>query len=294
MIKPWLIALRPKTLSAAVVPILVATALVYVEGEVVHWWITICALISSLFIQIGTNLVNDVIDFKKGADTATRLGPKRVTQSGLISGKSVMIAALVCFIFAAAFGLPLVFEGGWPIAIVGLLSLFFAYGYTGGPFPLAYLGLGDLFVVIFFGVVAVCGVYYLHLGSVSGSALIAGVQVGLLATVLIAINNLRDRLQDIKVLKKTLAVRFGHNFVLKEILFLNVTAFGLQSYWIVSDQIFAGILPLLVLPMVYRILTGLVENPEGPVYNQFLAQAGGVHMLFGIQISLGFLVGTVI
>src|SRR5687768_8826042 len=137
-------ALRPKTLTAAVVPILVATALVKAEGYPVLWWVSVCAMVSALFIQIGTNLVNDAIDFEKGADTAERIGFQRVTQSGLMSSKQVMTGAFVCFACALALGVPLVVRGGFPIVVIGLVSLALAYGYTGGPFPLAYNGLGDL------------------------------------------------------------------------------------------------------------------------------------------------------
>lgn len=286
-VRPWLMALRPKTLTAAVVPVLVATALVQAEGYSVLWWVSICALLSSICIQIGTNLVNDAIDFKKGADTEKRIGPQRVTQSGLLSSRQVMAGAMVCFLIALLLGIPLVIQGGWPIVGIGLISLFLGYAYTGGPFPLAYHGLGDLFVVLFFGVIAVTGTFYLHTQVWAMSALIAGVQVGLLATVLIAINNLRDAPQDALVNKKTLAVRFGPQFARFEIAVLIVVSVLLGVYWLTRGQTYAAYLPLLTVPFARRLLVDVYTHEASPIYNQFLALAAQIHILFGVSLSVG-------
>lgn len=286
-VKPWLMAFRPKTLTAAVVPVLVGTALAFrIAGEV-NIWMSVWALLGALFIQIGTNLFNDALDFKKGADTAERLGPQRVTQSGLISEKGVMIAGSISFLLAILCGVPLVLEGGWVIVVIGLISLFFGYTYTGGPFPLAYKGLGDLFVVLFFGLVAVGGVYYLHTGQFSAEAVVAGLQVGLMATVLIAINNLRDIHQDKKVDKRTLAVRFGISFARMEIMLLLGLSFALSVYWFFQGHWAAALLPLVLGPSAWRLMQGVQQSEPGPIYNTYLAQAGFVHLLFGIQLSLG-------
>lgn len=288
---PWVLALRPKTLSAALVPILVASALAVQSDGPFIAWVSLCALLASLFIQVGTNLFNDAIDFKKGADTKERLGPIRVTQSGMLHARTVFWGAVICLIFAALFGVPLVMKGGTPILVIGLLSLFLAYSYTGGPFPLAYLGLGDLFVVLFFGWIAVGGLFFLHTEAISSHALVAGTQVGLLATVLIAINNLRDHVQDKKADKKTLAVRFGKPFVRLEIYMLNILAFGMLTYWVSQKQWWAGFLPLLALPLSLQVMRGVVENEPGPIYNKFLAKAGAVHLLFGTLLSVGLILG---
>lgn len=286
--KSWVLALRPKTLTAAIVPVIVATALVKAEGHEIFWWISICALLSSVFIQIGTNLVNDAIDFKKGADTHERIGPQRVTQSGLLTSKQVMTGAMICFALAAALGVPLVIHGGWPIVAIGLVSLFLGYGYTGGPFPLAYKGLGDLFVILFFGVIAVGGTYYLHTGAVSEGALIAGLQVGFLATVLIAINNLRDVEQDKKVDKKTLAVRFGVMFARVEIALLALSPFVMGWYWHVQGMRFAAILPLFAIPVARRLLAGVFTTPPSPRYNTYLAMGALLQVGFGLLLTAGF------
>lgn len=283
----WFLAFRPKTLTAAVVPVFVGSALMVLSPQPAQWWITVCALAGALFIQIGTNLVNDAIDFKKGADTEERLGPQRATQSGLLSGKAVMAMAFGSFAAAVAFGAPLVWQGGWVIVAIGLVSIACGYIYTGGPFPLAYRGLGDLFVVLFFGLVAVGGVYYLNSGTYSWAALVAGLQVGFLCTVLIAVNNLRDIEGDSQVGKKTLAVRFGKKFVRFEILGLIVLSYLLGFYWLAVGKKWTFFLPFLALPLVLKLVSGVFKNEPGVIYNKFLAQAAKLHIFFGFLLAAG-------
>ncbi len=283
----WLLALRPKTLTAALVPIVVATALVRATGNEIHWWISATALLASFFIQIATNLINDAIDFDKGADTATRTGPKRVTQSGLLSRKQVMAGGFLCLAFAVICGVPLVMEGGWPIVAIGVVSLALAYGYTGGPFPLAYLGLGDLFVILFFGIIAVGGTYFLHTHAYTNAALVAGLQVGLFATVLIAINNLRDEPQDRLVGKKTLAVRFGTRFAKIQITVMAYLPFLLGIAYVQPGWKWAGYAPLIVVPLAGRLVRGIWKAESGPVMNRYLAMAAGLQLAFGFALALG-------
>lgn len=289
---PWILALRPKTLTAALVPILVATALVQATGNPVKWWISAFALIASFFIQIATNLINDAIDFDKGADTESRTGPNRVTQSGLISRHQVMTGAVIFLAAALALGVPLVMEGGWPIAAIGIASLALAYGYTGGPFPLAYIGLGDLFVILFFGVIGVMGTFYLHTGQWSEVAAVAGVQVGFLATVLIAINNLRDSPEDAKVGKKTLAVRFGARFSKIEITILCYAPFLMGMVYENRGWIWAAYAPLIAVPLVSRLVRRIWQADPGPVMNRFLTMAAALHLLFGLALASGLWFGA--
>lgn len=281
--------IRPKTLTAAVVPVLVATALVKAEGGVVVPWVSVCALLSALMIQIGTNFINDAIDFEKGADTETRLGPARATHQGWLTQKQVLAFGFLSFALAVALGVPLVLEGGWPIVAVGLVSLVMGYAYTGGPLPLAYVGLGDLFVVLFFGLVAVGGVFFLHTKIYPLPALVAGLQIGLLATVLIAINNLRDLNQDRLVHKKTLAVRLGPRLGRIEVLLLVSGAFALNFYWWDRGEIWAFWLPWLALPLAVKVVWTLVRTEASREYNRLLAQASFVHMLFGVLLSIGLI-----
>lgn len=278
---------RPKTLAAAVVPVLVGTALSLAMNAHPPAWIAVLAMLSAIFIQIGTNYVNDALDFIKGADKETRLGEARASQSGWFSSRSVLMMGFGCFAVAAALGLPLVMLGGWPILVIGLISLVMGYAYTGGPFPLAYVGLGDLFVILFFGLVAVGGVYYLQTGEFGWAAVVAGLQVGFLATVLIAINNLRDLDNDRLVGKRTLAVRLGPKRGRYEVLFLIVVAFGLNLFWLSQGFYYAFALPWIALPLAIRVLRALFRTEAGRHYNQLLAQAAFVHMLFGMLLSVG-------
>lgn len=289
LVKSVFLAFRPKTLTAALVPCVAASALAWkMTGDYSGWALTL-ALLASFAIQIGTNLVNDAVDFKKGADTEKRLGPQRITQAGILSPKQVMLLGTLFFALAIAFGIPLVQMGGWPIVIVGLVSVAMGYAYTAGPFPLAYRGLGDLFVVIFFGLVAVGGMFYLHTGSLSEEALVLGLQIGLHATVLIAINNLRDHEGDRLVNKRTLAVRLGVQGARFEIFLLAFLPFFINFYWYLKGWEMAAVLPLFVVWLAERIAKGIYRNEPGALYNKFLGMSAGLHLLFGLLWSVGAL-----
>jgi 1,4-dihydroxy-2-naphthoate octaprenyltransferase len=232
--------------------------------------------------------VNDALDFKKGADKETRLGEARASQQGWFTHSAVLSMGLGFFALAAVFGAPLVWLGGVPILLVGVVSLLMGYAYTGGPFPLAYLGLGDLFVVIFFGVVAVMGVVFLQAQQWMESALIAGLQEGLLSTVMIAINNLRDLEQDRLVNKKTFAVRLGPKLGRYEVLVLILGAFALNFYWLARNDGYAFVLPLISLPMGLQLAWTVLKTEASPAYNRLLARGSFMHMLFGVLLSIGF------
>lgn len=283
MLKAWLLAARPKTLSASVVPVLIGTALV--RGPI-HWALFACALIGALCIQIATNFINDALDFRKGTDTAERVGPVRVTQAGLMSAEAVMRSAYVFLGIATLCGIPLIIRGGWPLVIIGVTSILGAYVYTGGPHPLAYNGLGEIFVMIFFGFVAVGGSYYVQTLSIAPAVILGGFNAGCLATVLLVINNLRDTDTDRKTNKRTLAVRFGEKFSRYEI-----AAFALAPY---ISQIFIAdfqrsswlLLPLIAMPAAF-ILIGRVFASRGAELNRCLALAGMIQWLFGILFVIG-------
>jgi len=265
----WVLAARPKTLAAAVVPVLVGTSL----AGFLHWPSFWFALLGAVFIQIGTNFVNDALDFRKGADTHERLGPLRVTQAGLLTAEAVMRGAVVCFALAAACGVPLIVRGGWPIAAIGIASIAAAYAYTGGPYPLAYHGLGELFVMIFFGIVAVGGSYYLQRLTIGRDALLAGVACGALAIVLLAINNLRDLDNDRASNKRTMAARFGRGFARTEIAVMALLPFALLP------RGFRGV--LFVVPLALLVIICALRS-EGRALNRCLAFAGMLEWAFGI------------
>lgn len=288
----WWSTFRPKTLTAAVVPVLVGTALAKAETGRFEWWILAAVLAASLLIQIATNLFNDAIDFEKGADTAERTGPVRATASGLLSRRQVYTAAGICCGLAFLLGVPLVLHGGWPIVGIGLVSLFLAYGYTGGPWPLAYLGLGDVFVILFFGLIAVSGTHYLHTGQWSELALIAGLQVGFHATTLIAINNLRDAPQDERAGKRTLAVRLGPRFVRWEIAILAYAPFLLGVAYGPSGFRWAGMLPLIAVPLAGRLVRAVFGTSPGPLLNPVLARAAALHLVAGLALAAGLFLGA--
>lgn len=281
---PWWLAARPKTLSAAVTPVLVAMALALRDFGSVAWLYAGLALAGAVLIQIATNFINDALDFRRGADTAARLGPTRVTQAGLLSDRSVMRGAYLCFVLAAACGVPLILRGGWPILLIGVTSIAAAYAYTGGPYPLAYHGLGELFVMLFFGIVAVGGTYWVLSLQYGVHVFLAGVAVGSLAVVILAINNLRDLPTDRAAGKRTMAVRIGERGAR-----LEIVAFTLLPYVIMagvavmrSDRSFLVV--LLSLPLAAALIWR-VHRCRGASLNRCLAMAGALQWTFALLIA---------
>lgn len=287
---PWLLAARPKTLTAAFVPVAAGSALAWSQWHNFDYIIFLSALLGSLFIQLGTNLINDALDFQKGADNERRLGPVRVTQSGLIPIMQVLRGGYFCFAMAVIFGIPLVIKGGLPIMLLLIVSVFCGYLYTGGPKPLAYCGLGDVFVFLFFGLVSTCAVYYLQSQTVNFFAVILGVQIGFLATVLIAINNLRDYQEDGKASKNTMAVRFGKTFARIEISTFAIVPFLLNLWWLYNGYLMTALLPFLSLPIAYKVIREIWKTEPGREYNQILATGALLHLVFGILLTLTFLI----
>jgi 1,4-dihydroxy-2-naphthoate octaprenyltransferase len=287
----WIQAIRPKTLTAAVVPVLVGTGLAYAHGGA-RLAPALAALVGALLIQIGTNLTNDYYDFKKGADTAARLGPPRVTQQGLIPPGHVLTAALGAFALALLVGLYLTWVGGWPILVIGVASVLSGYAYTGGPFPLGYHGLGDVFVLVFFGFVAVGGTYFVQTGSVTPAVWLAGLPVGALGTALLAVNNLRDVDTDVTAGKRTLAVRFGRSFARGEYGTLLVVAFAAPA--LMKALGLAGteaLLSWLAAPLALGPLRG-VMNEQGVALNVALHGTARLQLGFGCLFALGLALGS--
>lgn len=271
--------MRPKTLPAAVVPVWVGSVPVLTgqTGEF-SWLIFASTLIGCLCIQIATNLFNDAIDAEKGADTVDRLGPKRVTASGLISRKAVLSVAVGFCVVGAIAAIPLILRHGWVPVAIGGISFLLAYGYTGGPFPLAYRGMGELFVILFFGFVAVLGTFYMQTGKWSQSPMmIVALQTGFYSTVLIAINNMRDIEEDRRSGKKTLAARFGTKFARWEI---GVFCFAPLFMWFLYGPvggITVGALAVSFLLASFITYHVFVREP-GEFYNKLLA-VGALQLL---------------
>ena len=210
--KSVFIAIRPKTLSASIAPVLVGSAIAFNSSQF-NLGIFFLTIFSAIFIQIGTNFANDVYDFINGADNDERVGPTRAVQANLISVNVMKYLTIIAFSLSIICGLPLVVKGGYPILLIGIISIISGYAYTGGPYPLGYNGWGDIFVFIFFGPIAVCGTFFLQLGYVSVESLISGIVMGCLSVTLLCINNIRDVDTDSNVGKRTIAVRFGVMFV---------------------------------------------------------------------------------
>ncbi|MEP7126104.1 MAG: 1,4-dihydroxy-2-naphthoate polyprenyltransferase [Byssovorax sp.] len=288
-LQAWILASRPQTLTAALVPVLVGTAVAQASGGL-RVGPALAALFGAFMIQIATNFANDVFDAEKGADTHERLGPTRAVQSGLLTNRQVRVGMVVTIALATIAGLYLTAIGGYPIVIIGVLSVLSGVAYTGGPFPLGYNGLGDVFVMIFFGFVAVCGTAYVQLGSVPPLAWLASAPVGAIATAVLVVNNVRDRSTDVKAGKRTLAVRFGRRFGVIEYVALFVVAYAApvvallrfhRSPWV--------LLPMVTLPLAAKLARTLATT-EGAPLNACLASTAKLLLLYGVLFSAGLVV----
>lgn len=290
--KIWLMAVRPKTLSISCAPIFVGTILSLGETQKINWFLAFSAFISAILIQMGINIINDALDFKRGADTQERLGPPRVTQTKLLSYHQVLRGGGLCFAAALLCGMPLMIAGGWPLATALLVSIIFGYLYTGGPAPLAYYGLGELFVMIFFGYVITCSAYYVQTGMVNTYCLLAATQIGLLAIVPIVINNTRDIESDRKANKRTLSVRFGLAFSRCEIAFFSASAYLIGFAWIVKGYPKMALLPFLAFPLVFENIRAVWQKEPSKEYNQYLARSAQSQLFFCLLLALGYLLST--
>lgn len=293
MLKYWITAIRPKTLSLAIVPVLVGSALAWAQTDSLNWLVIAAALVGAILIQVGTNLHNDAADFEKGADDPhTRLGPRRVTAEGWLSAEQVRRAAVVSFSLAGAIGGYLTWVGGWPILAVGVISIAAGLAYTGGPRPIAYSPLGEFFVFVFFGLVAVVGSYYLQTGRLTWSASLAGVMVGMPAAAVLVVNNYRDLDNDRRVGKNTLAVRIGRRASQAEYALLMLVPFVLLPALpvMIGSGWWLG-LPVVVLPWAMVLVRRFQLEPPGPFFNHLLASTAKFQFGFGLLLCVGLLIG---
>jgi 1,4-dihydroxy-2-naphthoate octaprenyltransferase len=286
----WLEAVRPKTLGAAVAPVGIGTAMAFSHGGM-HLPVALCALLGAVLIQIATNFTNDYFDYLKGVDTAERKGPPRATQSGLVKPIHVLRAGLVTYLLVFLPGTYIVWRGGWPFIVIGIFSIVSGILYTAGPYPLGYTGLADLFVLVFFGPVALVGTYYLQTLEVRIEPFVASLAPGLLSVALLTVNNTRDVDEDRKAGKKTLAVRFGRGFARCEYLICVVIAcLGVPSYFYIREgnlwfMAAPAVLVFLAAPAIRTVFTRI----EGPALNRALAQTGALLLLFTILFSIGWI-----
>lgn len=287
-------AARPRTLPAAVAPVLVGTAAtVEWAGEVPRWGAFVAALIGSVFIQIGSNLANDYSDARRGADTLDRLGPVRVTSSGLVTPQRVLRATWVAFAVAVACGVYLAAVAGLVILLVGALSIAAGVLYTGGPRPYGYAGLGEVFVFLFFGLVAVNGSYYVQLEQLDALPLGLSICVGFLATAIIVVNNVRDLETDRRAGKMTLAVRVGRDSAVNLYRWLVLGAFAVLPVALVAgDASMWPLLGLAALPLAVPPLRTVATRRDGAALNVALAQTGALLGAFSVLVAIGLLIAA--
>ena len=285
-IKVWALAARLPTLPAAAVPVLAGSGAARAAGSF-SLAVFFVALAAALLIQIGTNFANDVFDFERGADTDERLGPPRVTHSGLLTARDVRAGTAAAFGAAAALGLYLIWVGGWPILAVGAASIVAGLAYTGGPWPFGYHGLGDVFVFVFFGLVAVCGTYYLHTGEVSGLSLAAGSTVGLVITAILVVNNLRDRETDARTDKRTLAVRLGDRATRVQYVALLSGAYAIAVAMAITSSWWL-LLPVASPPLAAGVAAPIVRGVNGRALNLTLKGTARLSLVFGVLLAAGF------
>ncbi len=282
----WFLACRPKTLSVSLSPVLVGSAIAWHDSGALLWLPLLAAALGAAFIQIGTNLFNDVGDFLRGTDTPDRLGPKRATAEGWLTPGKVKASAWLSFALAFLCGIYLVWHGGWAIVAIGLASLAAGWAYTGGPKPIAYGPLGEVFVFIFFGLVAVGGSYYLQTFSLTATALAAAALVGIHAAAVITVNNYRDLDGDARSGKNTLAVRLGRPATRR------IYAAEMLAPYVLLPLLaglgWPGALPLLSLPLAFRLIHRFHHEAPGPAFNDILAATAGLQLVFALLLTLSF------
>lgn len=287
-------AARPRTLPAAIAPVLVGTAAaVEWVGHLPRWGAFLAALAGSIFIQIGTNLANDYSDAKRGADTADRLGPVRVTSAGLVTPQRVLWATWIAFAVAIACGIYLATVAGLAILLIGAVSIAAGVLYTGGPRPYGYAGLGEVFVFLFFGLVAVNGSYYVQVEQLDALPLGLSISVGFLATAILVVNNVRDIETDRRAGKMTLAVRIGRESAVSLYRMLVVGGFAVLPLALLAGEVSAlPLIGLLAAPLAIRPIRTLATHSDGPALNGVLAATGGVLAVFSLLVSAGLLIAA--
>ncbi len=288
-VQSWILASRPKTLLAAIVPVIIGTALAANMGKF-HLLAASVALLCSVLIQVATNFVNDLYDHLKGSDTEERVGPQRALATGLISVREMKFGIFFTFGLAFLLGLYLVYIGGWIILLVGILSILAGIAYTAGPYPLAYNGLGDLFVFVFFGVVGTVGTFYIQTHFLEPIVFWASIPVGALITNILVVNNYRDIEQDRAASKQTLAVKYGPNFARLQYLFSLVLSFCVPviAYFTFKNDLII-LLPLLSIPLAIKLVR-MIYTLKGTALNKTLELTAKLSAIYGLLFALGILI----
>ncbi len=283
----WRMAIRPPTLTAAIAPVVVGSA-VAARDDLFRLGPASGALIGALALQVAANLANDVSDFRRGADTSERVGPPRVTQLGLLSERQVLIGLWVAVGVATLAGLYLTWVAGWPVIAIGLASIAALLAYTGGPWPFGYRGLGEVFVFAFFGVVAVVGTYYVQAGRVTGEAFAASIPVGFTVCAILVVNNVRDITTDRIAGKRTLAVILGPELARLHFLLTIVAAYlAAAALWLIGEFSAWTMLAFLSLPLAWAPTAAILARQQGPALNVALKATARLHLVFGLLLAVG-------
>jgi len=286
----WVTAVRPKTLPAALAPVMIGSSLA-ASSNSFKALPALTALTVALLLQVGVNLANDYFDCIKGFDTPDRVGPLRVTQSGLLSVESVRAAIFIVFALSGLFGLYLTWLAGWPVLIIGIASILSAIAYSGGPHPLASHGLGETLAFLFFGPVAVCGTFYVQVLEIDPTVISASLPTGLLIAAVLVVNNLRDIDTDRKTGKLTLAVRLGRRGTMAETILLIAGAYAIIPVYLLGDNGTGWhFLPYLTLPAAARLIGQIINSKgEAETLNRCLAQTALLSLIFSLLLSIGIL-----
>lgn len=288
----WASAARLRTIPASIAPVLIGVVLAYADG-LGHAPAAIAALLGAILIQVGTNYANDYFDWVKGADTADRVGPRRAVQAGLVSPEAMLRATVIVFGLAVLVGLYLAWRGGWPILLVGIASILCGVLYTGGPYPLGYRGLGDVFVLLFFGPVAVAGTYWVQALEMGWLPILVGLGPGLISTAILAVNNLRDRETDARAGKRTLAVRLGARFTRIEYTSCLIAACLVPLALLAAGMAGPAILlPLAMLVVAIPVNRTVWTTTDGAALNAALADTGKLLMLYAVLFSIGWVLSA--
>lgn len=283
------IASRPRTLSIPSIQVIAGLVLAYVTLGQINWFLALSSWLVALFMTIAVNLLNDLIDFQKGGDPLGRSGFLKVLRMGYLSQNEMAIAGFTSLAFTFLFGIPLIIEGGIPLLLAIAVSAIMAYCYTGGPFPISYLGLSEVFVFLFFGMVCIGSVFFVQTHMITLPLLLLITQMGLLAIVPNALNNFRDMDDDALCSKRTLAVQLGASFCRKEIAFLTLIPFLIGFGWIFCGFFNAAFLPLCAFPLAFLMIFYICKTDPGQVFNRYFRLSAIVHLLFGVLLSIGLI-----
>jgi 1,4-dihydroxy-2-naphthoate polyprenyltransferase len=285
----WIAAARPRTLSLSIVPVVVGAALAWAVAGKIQWGALLAVLCASVLVQIGTNLYNDAADARRGGDGPDRVGPPRVTAQGLLTAAAVTRAAVACFALTFLVGLYPIYVGGWPILVLVLLAVLSGWVYTGGPWPIAYTPLGEVFVAAFFGLGAVCGTYWVCAAQLDYPALVTGMAIGLFASAVLTVNNHRDAEADTRVGRRTLAIIAGPRltaWIYTAQILVPFALVVLLDYQLPRGRAWPA---LLALPLALRLIHQFWNEPRGRGFNRILAQTAQTQAVFGLLLVLGLL-----